>query len=234
MVLIDPALEHVAPPPARPAEIPSVAPAIPHAALARLSVLRGEAGHNLSLFQFVARAPAACLVLMGAGMGTVIWTSLAQNRDSLESRFCWVLSVLAGVVAMTVLYIVSYARGSRGMPLHRTATRLRRLLFCTGLAWGAGAFLVMPQSPSPVLPVLFTALPSLALGLLLQDQKGVTGFVAPVTLATASAACLQAWPSGLWLAGSVLAGGLAIFCLPMLQREISLRHDLLPAFAPPI
>jgi hypothetical protein len=49
-----------------------------------------------------------------------------------------------------------------------------------------------------------------------------------VILAAASAASLGASPSGYWIAAAILAAGLLIFCLPMLQREISARRDFLP------
>jgi len=106
---------------------------------------------------------------------------------------------------------------------------LRRLLFYTGAAWGSGAWLVL--SASPVLFMVFATIPSLAMTFLLGDQKGATAFTAPVILATASAACLGA--SGLWIAAAILAAGLLIFCLPMLQREISARRDFLPASGTP-
>ena len=56
------------------------------------------------------------------------------------------------------------------MPLDKAASALRRLLFYTGMAWGSGAFLVMPGPPSPLLAVGFAAVPGLALSLLLGQQ----------------------------------------------------------------
>ena len=70
---------------------------------------------------------------------------------------------------------------------------------------------------------------SLGLGLLFGDQKGATAFIAPVMLATASAASWGGRPSGLWAAAAILAIGLLSFSLPMLQREISARRDFLQA-----
>lgn len=198
--------------------------AIPSAALARLSALRGEASHNMHLLQFLARSPQACLCLMLAGAAALIWAS--QGESTLQNEFFWVLSVLIGVVAVTGNYIRSYARSARRVPLHKAATDLRLLLLYTGVAWGAGAFLVMPDLPAPALVIAFAAAPSLALTLLLQDHKGATAFTAPVTLATASAAMLESFD--LWLAAAILAAGILIFCLPMLQREIAARRDSLP------
>ena len=119
------------------------------------------------------------------------------------------------------------------MPPHQAVLALRRMLFYTGAAWGAGAWLIMPAQPSPVLAAGFAILPCLGLGLLLGDQKGTTAFTAPVLLATASAVCLQPWPSGLWVAAIILATGLAVFCLPMLQREMR-RDAPISLNAPPI
>ena len=226
MALIDPTLPGMAPDLARPEQARPIPQAVPHAALARLSMLHSEASDDLSLLRFLARAPQACLLLMAAGTSLLVWEHLRASNAPLEKEFVWVLSVLTGIVAMTGLHIRSYAQGAARMPLHKAAAALRRLLFYTGAAWGSGALLVMPASP--VLAIGFAAAPSLALSLLLGDPKGATAFTAPVTLATASAACLV-WPSGLWVAATVLATGLLSFCLPMLQREISARRDFLPA-----
>lgn len=227
MVLIDPIAAAV-PDAARSDQATQAARAIPHAALARLPELRDQARHDLGLLQFLARAPRACLIVLTAGAGVLVWTRLSANSAPLEREFVWALSVLIGIAAMTGLHIYSYARGAAPMPLPKGAANLRRLLFYTGMAWGTGAFLVMPDAPSPALAVGFTAVPSLALSLLLGDQKGAAAFIAPVTLATASAACLGNWPLGLWVAAAILAIGLLTFCLPMLQREMSARADMLP------
>jgi hypothetical protein len=223
MVLIDPALSATA----RPQQASPAARAIPHAALARLPVLRDQARHDLGLLRFLARAPQACLVLLAAGASVLVWTRLSADSAPLEREFAWASSVLIGIAAMTGLHIRGYASGGSPMPLDKAATALRRLLFYTGMAWGSGAFLVMPALPSPVLAVGFAAIPGLALGLLLSDQKGATAFTAPVILASASAACLGT--SGLWIAAVILAAGLLTFCLPMLQREMAARRAILPA-----
>ncbi|MEO8300878.1 MAG: hypothetical protein ABI608_03745 [Rhizomicrobium sp.] len=223
MVLIDPILPGPARNAARPETAFPAARPVPHAALARLSELRGQARQDICLLQFLARAPQACLILLAAGTAVWAWTRLSAGRTTLESEFIWVLLVLIGIAAITGLHIHSYARGGAPMPLDEAAAKLRRLLFYTGMAWGSGAFLMLPALPAPLLAIGFAAGPSLALTLLLGDQKGATAFNAPVTLATASAACL----GGPWLALAILAAGLLIFCLPMLQREMSARRDVL-------
>ncbi len=203
--------------------------AVPHQALDRLSALRGEAGHTLHLLRFLGRSPQACLCLMLAGAVTLIWASRGDTSATLQSDFFWVLSVLAGVVAVTGNYIRAYARGARRLAPHKAATELRLLLLYTGAAWGLGAFLVMPELPMPALAIAFAAAPSLALTLLLRDRKGAIAFTAPVILAGAGAAIVGAWPFALWVAAAILVAGMAIVCLSMLQREIPVRRNALPA-----
>ena len=164
---------------------------------------------------------------MVAGTGLLVWQHLRASNAPLEREFIWVLAVLTGIVAMTGLHIRSYAQGTAPIPLHKAAAALGRLLFYTGAAWGSGIFLVMPDVPAPLLATGLAATPSLAMTFLLGDRAAA--FTAPVILATAGAACLGAWPSGVWIAVAILAAGLLIACLPMLQREISARRDVLPA-----
>jgi len=219
MALIDPSLPAAGlAPQTRPAP-----QAIPHAALARLAILHGEAGHDLAGLRFLARAPQACLILMAAGTGLLAWQHLDASNTSLEREFVWALSVLTGIAAMTGLHIRGYAQGASRIPLHRAVTALRRLLFYTGAAWGSGALLLMPASP--LMAIVFAAAPGLAMTILL--GKRAMAFTAPVILATAGVACLGT--SGPWVAAAILAAGLPIVCLPMLQREMPARRDFLPA-----
>jgi hypothetical protein len=205
---------------------------VPYEALARLSVLRGEAAHNMQLLQFLARSPQACLILMLTGAVTLAWASQGLSNATLKSEFCWVLGVLIGIVAMTRNHIRFYACTSRRAPLRQAASGLRLLLFYTGAAWGMGAFLVMPLLPAPALALGFAVLPSLALSLLFKDAKGAAAFGAPAMLASAIAAILGAWPSGLWVASLLLVAGFSISCLPMLQSIMRrAQQDVLPNLA---
>jgi hypothetical protein len=197
--------------PARPTKTFDDSP-IPYDALARLPALHGEAGRNLHLSQFLARSPQASIALMLAGAVTLVWAG-----GTLKADFAWATLVLIGVVGMTRNYIRGFARSLRRVPLQEAASDLRLLLLYTGAVWGAGAFLVMPDLPVPALVFLFAASPSLALALILKDDKGVIAFVAPAAAASASAAMLGAWPLDVWVAGAVLATAVVIVCLPMLQ-----------------
>lgn len=230
MILTDPSFPYGVPDPAHRQEVPAASRAVPHAALARLKVLGDEARHDHDLLRFLARVPQACLILLATGASLLVATRLTSGPAALEREFAWASSVLTGIAAMTGLHIRSYAQGAATMPPRKAALALRRWLFYTGIAWGTGAFLAMPGQPSPALAVGFAAVPCLGLGLLLGDQKGTTAFTAAVIMATASAAHLQSWPHGLVVAAIILACGLTVFCLPMLQREMFLRRGGSPIF----
>jgi len=195
----------------------------PHAApgyagaLAALPRLRDEAGANYRTGRFLSRSASACMVLLAAGALALAVTALAGG-GTLKADFAWAALVLLGVIAMTRNYIRGFARSLRRVPLQEAAADLRVLLLYTGMAWASGAFLLMPGNPAPALVFFFAALPSLGLALALKDRAGTLAFAAPVTLATAGAAVLGAWPLDSWVAGAVLACGLGIACLPALHR----------------
>ena len=196
-------------------------------ALARLPLLRQEAGRNFHLARFLACSPRACLALMLIATLTLALSS-ADGGGSLRADFAWGAAVLAGIVAMTRNYIRGHARSLRRMPLEEAANDLRVILFYSGLAWGVGAFLVMPDLPAPAMAFGFAIAPSLALAMTLRDRKGVAGFVAPACLTTAGAALLGAWPFDIWVGTTILAFGAGIICLPMLRCAIVQIETALP------
>jgi hypothetical protein len=204
---------------------------IPREALACLSTLHGEAGRDLYLLQFLARSPQFCVALMLAGAVTLIWTSEEASGDTLSANFAWVTSLVIGITAITHNYIQGFARSPTWIPPQDATAELRTLLVYLGLAWGLGSFLVVPALPSSVLAFAFAAGPGLTCALTLRDDKGVIAFSTPVCLLTTSAALLEAWPYGTWIAGLTLVVGVAIVGYSMLQCAIQRRRILLPILA---
>jgi hypothetical protein len=198
---------------------------VPQDALNRLPQLHREAGRNLCLSQFLARSPLVCVVLMLAGGLALLWAD-ESGGGTLKADFGWAALVLLGVVAMTRNFIRGYARSLRRVPLDEAAADLRLLLLYTGTVWGAGAFLLMPELPAPLLVFSFAAAPSLALALALRDAKGTLAFVAPACLITAGAALLSAWSLAPWVAGAIVTVGTGLVVLPMLRRAMPQEfHD---------
>ncbi|MBA2587861.1 MAG: hypothetical protein H0U98_04460 [Alphaproteobacteria bacterium] len=190
---------------------------VPHAALSRLPALHGEASRNMQLSQFLARSPQACIALMLAGVLVLFWAAAGAGPASLKADFAWGSLVLIGIVGMTRNYIRGFARSLRRVPLQEAASDLRMLLLYTGAAWGAGAFLIMPELPAPALVFIFAAAPALAAAAILRDTKGVSAFILPSSAAIAAAAMLGAWPLDAWVAAAVLVAGSVIAGLTMLH-----------------
>jgi hypothetical protein len=192
---------------------------VPGEALARLSALHHQAGRDLHLAQFLASAPRFCIALMLAGAATLIWAS--HDGNGLDADFIWATSILLGIAAMTRSTIRGFARHPSGVPLEDAASELRILLLYMGMAWGSGAFLVMP--PLPVSAFVFAIGPSLACALIFQCEKGVIAFSAPTILLTAGSTLA----AGIWLAAAVLIAGAGLASLSMLQCAIRRRRAFL-------
>jgi hypothetical protein len=193
---------------------------IPYAALARLPRLQDEARADLRVNAVLARSPQACVALMLGGA-----LVLMAGDGSLKCDFAWAAAVLLGVLAMTRNYIRGFARSLRRVPLQDAVSDLRAVLLYTGMAWGAGAYLVMPGLPAPVFAVLFAATPAFVLALIVRDEKSAAAFCIPVTILSAAAALLQAWPADTIVAAIILFAGTAAAFLPAFIAMMRARTE---------
>lgn len=193
---------------------PQNTPDATHQALAQLARLRDEAGRDLRQARFLASAPKACMALLVAGTLTAL-----SSARGLEYEFAWATMLLAGVVAITGNHMRNFAVARPRQSLAVAAAHLRGLLLYTGLAWGSGAFLVLPGQPALVLTFAFAAVPSTLLGLILKDQKAIAAFAAPAAVATVMAALLGGWPQTMLAAAAIFAALPGIIVLPALQQR---------------
>ena len=180
--------------------------------LARLPRLHDEARLDLQAFALLERSPRAALILMvsGAIVLTGGWTSL-------RAAFAWSLLVLAGVIGIVRNFIRGFA-ASRRIPAPQAGAALRTLLVFCGIAWGSGAFLVLPRAPSIALAAAFALLPGLAMSLALKDRKGAICFAVPAAAITAAATQAQVLPPAGFDMFAVLALAGAIALLAGLDR----------------
>ena len=189
----------------------AVQTAIPHAALALLPALQREAGRDLDLWRFLAASPQFCVALMLEGA-----VAVGVGSGALDAAFVWTAAILVGIAAVTGNHIRGVARSPRQIPLTDASRELRLLLLYLGIAWGFGAFLVLPQHP--VLIFLFATIPSLTTALIFKDDKATIAFGAPTTLLSAGALLWSrsAWDAQAW-AGAILLAGLVLASISMLQ-----------------
>lgn len=170
----------------------------------RLARLSRNSIHAASLFMLLG----ACVLLMGGG--------------GIGPNFLWAVIVLAGVVALIYFYIRTNAAAFDRAPFSVAARNVRGTLLYMGIAWGAGAFLVLPSEP--LAAILFAVVPPLLLALLLQDAKGLAAFQSPAGLLTVGAAFAQAWPNTVLDALTILFAHAGIFLATAWHRR-----TLLPA-----
>ena len=188
-------------------------------AFARLALLHDEAAHTFRHSQLLDRAPSACLGLMPAGAAILFWMA-REGGAGLQAGFVWSFWLLTGIAAITVIYLRGFARHPAVQSLESAVRELRKFLLYTGLAWGLGAYAVMPDQPDIALTLAFTALPMLGIILTLKDKKSALAFCLPVIALSASAAVVRSWPHGLVC---ILLAGLAGFF--MLQCAIAWQRN---------
>jgi hypothetical protein len=216
------------PAPAGNAQGPCPVPALPREALTRLPHLHREARRNFGEARLLARSPAAAMLLMTAGALVLLICGLPGEGVTIKAGFAWSALLLTGIAAMTRNYIRGFARALDRVPLPAAAADLRAILLYTGLAWGAGAYLVMPVTAFAAAALAFAVLPPLALVLLLRDEGAAAAFTVPVALLGAGAALMQAGQAG--LAAAIVTADLAVTFLPhLLRRGTHLRGPRLPA-----
>ena len=199
---------------AAPAASPVMA-AIPHAALARLPMLHREAGRDLDLLGLLAASPRFCLALMAQAAVVLAWSGM-EGDISLGARFVWAASLVLGIAAMARNHILGFARSPRPAPLATAAGELRILFLLTGMAWGLGAFLIVPATASWAFT--FIAAPVLTAAIILRCEKTVIAFAAPAS----ALAAIALW----WRGQPLLAVALAtvsIAGVSMLHRAIHRR-----------
>jgi hypothetical protein len=188
--------------------------AVPHDALAQLSRLREEASRDLHSARFLARAPQACIILLTAGTLAAL-----SSTNGLMTEFTWAVMLLAGILVMISHHIRSCAAAQPQQSWQAAADRLRGLLLYMGLAWGSGAFLVLPGQPAPILTFVFATVPAALLALILKDRQAIAAFAVPAAVATVTAAALGGWPQTLWIGAAMGAALPGIIVLPALQQQ---------------
>ena len=174
----------------------------------RLARLSRNSIHAASLFMVLG----SCVLLMGGG-------GIGRN-------FLWAVSVLAGVVALIYFYIRTNATAFDRAPFSVAARNVRGTLLYLGIAWGAGAFLVLPSGLSIVAAAFFALTPALALALLLKDAKGLAAFQIPAGLLTLGAAFALSWPDAALDALTILVGHAGIFAATAWHRRTPLPAGL--------
>ena len=163
---------------------------LPLDALDQLARLHRETLETNRLARFLASSVHAAFLFMV--MASLVL--LLEQSQTMGREFSWALMILAGVLALLHRYIRTHAALFTNTPLERTAKELRLIFLYLGVAWGAGAFLVLPGEADTITIVLFAAVPGLALAFFLADPMGTALFLIPAGLMTMGATAIRAFP----------------------------------------
>ena len=172
----------------------------PRSAIARLAILHAEAEQTARLANLLGRSFYAALMLPIAA-GVAIAFSTAAGAPSCVA---WAILVIVASLAIARAYSVTIGQPFERVVLQAFSQDLSAVLLYAGLAWGAGAFLVLARDLPIGSAVLFASAPTLALALLLRERNAVLLFLAPVVVLTAFACVLRPFAGGALQAGLVL------------------------------
>jgi len=103
---------------------------------------------------------------------------------------------------------------------------LNACMLYAGFAWGAGAFLALGSGDSVAAVLLFAAVPTAGIAILLRDRMPVLLFLAPVAALTSFACVLRPFAHGALMAGLVLlvcavVAGVAV----TVSRHVAARRE---------
>jgi hypothetical protein len=153
------------------------------AVIAKLMALHDEAEDTARLVTLLQRTlyGAIALALMAA-------VTLATFHHFGSTTFSWVILMLVATGAVSRCYAMAYNAPFERPALQSFENDLGKVLLMSGVAWGMGAFLVLPHALTGVV-ALSAIVPSLVLAVLLRARLPVLLFVAPVAL-MGSLSCL--------------------------------------------
>jgi len=116
----------------------------------------------------------------------------------------WGILVAVASLAVARAYAQAINQPFERAVLRAFAQDLSACLLYAGFAWGAGAFLAVGSSASTATILLFAAVPTAGIAILLRDRMPVLLFLAPVAALTSFACVLRPFAHGALMAGLVL------------------------------
>jgi hypothetical protein len=172
----------------------------PRTAVARLAILHAEAAETARLANLLGRSFYAAIALpIAAGVTIAFSTNAGAPRC-----VAWAVLVIAASLAIARAYAVTIGQPFERAVLNAFSQDLSAVLLYAGLAWGAGAFLVLSNGAHIGSAVLFASAPALALAVLLRERNEVLLFLAPVVTLTSFACVLRPLAGGALEAALVL------------------------------
>jgi hypothetical protein len=194
--------------------------------LAKLAALHAEAEETARLANLLGRSA----IIAAAITASATAVSLLLSSFAEAATLVWLLLSLAGAATL----LIAYARTMRA-PFERAALLsfredLKAVLLYAGFAWGAGAWLVLPNEANAVAVVAFAALPVGAIAALTRDRDAAFLFGVPVMALVSFASVLRPFSDAGLDAGLILIACGAIGAAVLSIDRMSKAAKTLPFF----
>jgi hypothetical protein len=193
-----------------PSDIAKRKPEIPappaRAEMSRLAALHEEAKETALLANVLGRTPAAAISLSAAILATVAFSHGAP----LAPMLAWITLVGIGLGALVRAYTQAIRAPFERAPLRAFHEDLKAILLYAGFAWGAGAYLALPQAAGIVLLTVFSAGTCLIVAGIFRARLASLYFAVPVAALTAFAAVLRPFDGGALAAALVLLSSVLV------------------------
>lgn len=193
--------------------------------LARLSALHEEARETAELANLLGRAPMVAASLVAAAALTA---TLGQSMTAPAETIAWLILMLVGVGALLRAYAQAIRAPFERAPLKAFSEDAKSVLLYAGFAWGAGAFLALPDYTGSAGAVLFAAAGAGLVAFAIRSVQHSFVFLIPAAGLTAFACVLRPLEGGPLAAALVLVGcALVAAVMQHMDRRL---HATLPKF----
>jgi len=162
-------------------------------AIARLKLLHAEAEETARLANLLGRSLHAGIALAVLG---IVAVGLADDVNP-ATQLIWCGLVGAIAAAMLIAYRRAIHKPFERAVLKDFAKDLSAILLFAGFAWGAGAFLDLPEGTPAAATVVFAAAPAVVIAYLLRDREALFLFLAPDAALTFAACLMKPYAGGI-------------------------------------
>lgn len=194
----------------------------PEGPLATLARMHAEAAETARLANLLGRTLPVAIALP---LLAVLAVFLAGGTG-VPATTAWAILVAVASLSIARAYAQAINQPFERAVLRAFAQDLNACLLYAGFGWGAGAFLALGSGASAVAILLFAAVPTAGIAILLRDRLPVLMFLAPVAALTSFACVLRPFAHGALTAGLVLvacavvAGGAIL-----IARHVAARRE---------
>lgn len=198
------------------------------AEFARLAILHNEATETAQFANLLGRAPYAVALL---AVVSGLCGALAALAGPEAEILAWLVLMLIGVAALTGAYSKAIHAPFERAPLAAFTRDCAAILTYAGFAWGAGAFLALPDGTDPLAALAFAVVVPGLMTALLRTPRVALLFLAPAAGLSALAMILRPLPEGPLVAAATVIAAAGIGAAALWAERLNLNGRTVPQLA---